>query len=506
MQNAQAQVLPFPKTRRLPEGRQAQLEKLPLCVGLNGSLLAADPVDECLVGLLRHKPLVLLQAVWQTRGERSALRQRLGQECELDVASLPFNTAVLRYVEQQKGNGRRVVLATAIHRTVAERIADHLGVFDEVLAADALNSEEKTIAEALVGRFGAGGYSYIGAAECDLPVWESAAEALLVNPSGRLEAKARAAAFVSCVFGNRDGRLTSLLKALRSAQWAKNLLVFVPAFAAVPWTDPAAMLAAAFMFVAFCLAASGSYIINDLIDIAADRRHSRKRTRPFAGGQLPLRYGVLGPAFIGAGILLAATLSLLAGLAIVLFAGIATAYSFWLKRKPLADVLSLASLYAVRLLGGAIACGLMVSSWLVVVSGFLFLALALIKRAAELQETDTTIAEGPALGYGSANVGRVCAIGVFSSVIAILVLALYIDSAALSGVYLEPLSLWLAVPAMLCWQCRLWLAATRGTMHTDPIVYTARDPVSWGCFGIVAVAYLIAVGSIGLLPGASAPA
>ncbi|MFC7554795.1 hypothetical protein ACFQU7_25140 [Pseudoroseomonas wenyumeiae] len=266
---------------------------------------------------------------------------------------------------------------------------------------------------------------------------------------------------------------------MRPHQWAKNVLVIVPVFTAHAATDLSNWISALITFVAFCATASGIYLFNDLTDLAADRRHPRKRMRPCQ------RRGAADRRLPGRGS--TAVHRLAAGRAgrgasgAVALRGSFLAYSMKLKELPLVDVFVLAALYTVRIVAGGEATGHTISLWLICFSSFLFLSLALVKRVEELQS---------AAGQGKSSISRrgytpedapiLRGFGCASSFAASLVLALFVQSEALQQQhYASPALLWAVVPLVLFWQCRLWLSAARGYMHDDPIIYAARDWVSW---------------------------
>jgi phosphoserine phosphatase len=264
---------------------------------------------------------------------RASLKRCLAEQAEIDPALLPYNTELLEYLAEEKLAGRHIVLVTASHTSLAHRVADHLSLFDEVLATDGItNLRGETKAAALVDRFGEQGFVYVGDAPCDVHVWKHAASGIVANGSAAVKAKAAAVTEVEAHLGERGNRLQAIAKALRVYQWVKNVLVFVPLLTAQAWTDGGAAWSAGLMFIAFCLAASGSYLINDLTDLT-DRKHPRKRHRPFASGALPLQFALLGPMLIVAGIGIGAALSATAGAVLIAYVAVTTAYSYWLKNK-----------------------------------------------------------------------------------------------------------------------------------------------------------------------------
>jgi 4-hydroxybenzoate polyprenyltransferase len=272
--------------------------------------------------------------------------------------------------------------------------------------------------------------------------------------------------------------LSAFIKSLRPYQWSKNLLLAVPPIAAQVWTQPGVMQACLLGFAAFSLAASGGYIINDLVDIAADRRHPVKRFRPFAAGQLKPALGMAaGPVLLLTGLALAfASLNNFFGTVLLAYVILALAYSLILKRRLLLDVIVLAGLYAIRLVAGGAAVGVTVSAWLLAFSMFFFLSIAFAKRMVEL---DLAGEESPARAYGPTDKDAIRIVGPACGLMSILVLALYISSDVVNAMYAEPDWLWLLCLLMLYWILRFWFLAMRGTLHHDPVLFALRDAVSY---------------------------
>jgi 4-hydroxybenzoate polyprenyltransferase len=427
----------------------------------------------------RHLPWALHGLL---TGGRALLKQRVAEVSLMDATLLPYNISLLTYLQEQKRHGRRLVLVTAADASVARSVAEHhAGLFDEIIASDGRrNLKGEAKAKALVERFGAKQFSYIGNDATDLAVWRVARAGILVNTSRRTAAAARLATQVEAEFKRDVPIPLALLRAMRPHQWAKNVLVAVPVFTAHAATDLGNWMSALIAFVAFCATASGIYLFNDLTDLAADRRHPRKRMRPFASGAVPLATGFLaGAVLLAAGLLLAALSGAL--LVLLLYAALSLAYSMKLKELPLVDVFVLAALYTMRIVAGGEATGHTISLWLICFSSFLFLSLALVKRVEELQSAEERGKSSVSRrGYTPDDAAILRGFGCASAFAASLVLALFVQSEALQQQhYASPALLWAVVPLVLFWQCRLWLSAARGYMHDDPIIYAARDWVSW---------------------------
>jgi 4-hydroxybenzoate polyprenyltransferase len=475
------------------ERRKAATQQQPLVVDLDGSLVRTDTLIECFVAALAH-PWKLVRALFALLRGKAGFKSALAQIAVPDPALLPFNRELLAFLRSEQEEGRPLILATAADRRVAVAVAQHINLFDAVLASDgrvnlAGAAKLAAVKEALGGR----GFCYVGNERRDLAVWCEAASAVVVDGSPRLERAVSLVAPIEHAFRHQGAWPKALIRAMRPHQWVKNLLVFVPLVTARALGDVGGWVEATLMFAAFSLTASGIYLVNDLCDLAADRQHPAKCKRPFASGALPLRIGLVAAPLLLAG---GAAISAASGTLLVLgvYAALSLCYSFYLKSRPLVDVFVLAGLYTVRLIGGGIATGYNVSLWLLAFSSFLFLSLAIIKRVAELQalakRERRTIAElRPAgsrdectvagRGYLAADARILELMGVAASFVTSLVLALYVQSEVMPPGDHRPTLAWGIVPLILFWQCRLWLVTARGEMHHDPIIYAARDWVSW---------------------------
>lgn len=486
--------------RPVPATTSPAATALPLCVDMDGTLLRIDTLHEAGFAALRAGPRALLPLLRALGQGKAALKAAAAEAWEFDPATLPCSPAVLAYLKAERAAGRRIILCTATHRLIAERVAAATGLFDEVIATegrDNLRGARK--AAVLAERFGRGGFAYIGNDATDLPVWAAAGAVVAANAPAAVLRQARAQAAGQPVLELRDGgageELRAAIRALRPHQWLKNALCLVPPVAAVAM-EAEAWIGAVTVMVAFSLMASGIYVVNDLCDLDADRAHPRKKRRPFASGALSLRAGLLlAPALILAGALLGHAVH---ALPILLAYGAASiAYSLRLKEMPLVDVFMLAGLYTIRLFGGGEASGHPVSLWLLSFSGFIFLSLALVKRVAELDRlAKSNQRKVSRRGYTVEDAPILQAFGAAATFSSAVVLLLYLQSEVAARTYASPTALWGCVPLLLLWQCRLWVSTTRGYMDEDPIIYAARDRVSWMIFACLAGVVLAAWGGL----------
>jgi 4-hydroxybenzoate polyprenyltransferase/phosphoserine phosphatase len=469
----------------------------PLCVDLDGTLVRTDMLYESLLKLLSINPFyAVILPFWLLRG-RAYLKRQIAQRVRLDVGVLPYRAELLKYLQQQAAGGRRLVLVTASDALIAAEIASHLGVFGDVVASDGTtNLKGRHKATALEARFGSGRFTYVGNEWADLPVWSAAGTAVVVSDDRCLADGAARVAAVERVFAAERGGLGTLLRALRIYQWVKNLLVFVPLVAAHRISDLEAIQHSLLAFIAFGLVASAGYLLNDLVDVEADRYHHAKKQRPFASGALDFRVGLVGaPALFAIAGAVCLALPTGFGLTLIVYLLASQVYSFFLKKLVLADVFTLAVLYTMRIIAGTAAIQVPISHWLLAFSVFLFLCLAFVKRYSELHTLRAQQrSEAKGRGYFVSDFELLASLGAASGYIAVLVLALYINSPEVKVLYNRPEVLWMVCLVLLYWISRIWLISHRGQMHDDPIVFALRDRASYlagvVCAGAVILATL----------------
>jgi 4-hydroxybenzoate polyprenyltransferase len=358
-------------------------------------------------------------------------------------------------------------------------VADHLKLFDSVFASDGItNLSGASKRNRLVNEFGEKGFDYAGNHRHDRAVWASARKAIVVSPSSRTGV-ARAPR-VDCVFEDRRRGLVDHLKPLRPQHWLKNILIFVPLIAAHRLFETALLEKAVLAFVAFGCFASSGYLLNDLFDLAADRHHPHKRLRPFASGDLPLSYGVSTiPVLVGLGCVIGLLVSPLFLAVLSIYLCLTATYSFYLRKVVLLDVIILAGLYSMRIMAGSAAVAIWPSHWLLAFSTFLFFSLALVKRYGELVIVRTVDGDGAtARGYELDDGELLAAMGIASGYLAVLVLALYINSDTAQALYGRYQLIWFQCPLLFYWISHVWLIAHRGKMPDDPVVFAIGDRTS----------------------------
>jgi len=471
--------------------------ELPLCVDCDGTLIRTDLLHESVLLLLKKSWLsVFWLPLWLLKG-KAHLKHRIAERVALDPSTLPYNEDILALTRRARTEGRRTVLATASTRGQAEAVEAHLGLFDQILASEEhINLAGANKAAGLESLFGRKGFIYAGNSRADLPVWASSGGAVIVTRSGALvDATAKVAPVLQTIAPAKP-TLKTYARALRVHQWLKNLLVFIPLLAAHQTSNLTAVGAAILAFVAFGLCASAVYVINDLLDLPSDRVHPRKQTRPFASGAMPIVQGVLMvPCLLAAAALVCLQLPLVFSGALLAYFATTCLYSFWLKNQVIVDVLLLASLYTSRIIAGAAATAIVPSFWLLALSMFIFLSLAIVKRYSEMlvvQQQNKQRAVGR--GYWVNDLPVLMSLGSAAGYCAILILALYVNSPDVSGLYANRWALWMVPPPLLYWISRIWMKAHRGELHDDPVVFAATDKQSWVIAVCIGAALWIATG------------
>jgi 4-hydroxybenzoate polyprenyltransferase len=483
----------------------------PLCVDLDGTLVKSDTLVDTVIVLARQSPTSLLHFPrWIAQGKAS-FKQKVSALASIDVVHLPYNQPLLEYLRQQYAEGREIYLATGADTVLAERVAAHLGIFAGVLASDgSVNLTGHNKLAAFNQKFPAG-FSYIGNARPDVPLLTHCVDPMVANPHRSLRAGLRSAGVVPVrTFSDATSPLKIWLRAIRLHQWAKNTLIFLPVLLAHVHA-PGPVVAVCLAFLSFGLAASATYIVNDLLDLEADRHHPRKRRRPFASGDLsPIAGVATAILFFASSLTLALLLphiffalsphfpwngqgGFLEWLIIYVVATIA--YSLRLKRMVLVDVIVLSGLYTIRILAGSAAAGVPVSPWLAAFGIFFFLSLAFVKRFSELESlrlrdeaTGTIAVKGR--GYRISDLEQLRSFGTSSGYASVLVFMLYIGNEVAQSLYPHHTRLWLLVPVLLMWISRLWLQASRGDLHEDPVVYAITDKRSL-LLGAIVVAIVL---------------
>jgi 4-hydroxybenzoate polyprenyltransferase/phosphoserine phosphatase len=456
-----------------------------LCVDLDGTLIRGNVLWECVLVLLKTRPIALLLLPFWLLAGRASLKRHVAARTHLDPARLPYRQQVLDLIQQEKATGRRIALVTAADRALAEAIASYLGLFDEVHASDGqLNLKGANKAAFLAQHFIQTGFDYVGDSVADVEVWRNARAAYVVGTEARAEQAAAVTTLRATILESRASLRTSLgtwVNALRGHHWAKNLLLFLPLILSHNLAvKPIVRTLVGFALYGLC--ASGLYILNDLLDLHSDREHPWKKERPFATGDISIPQGLLASSIllssaVGFGFLLNAKF----GFALLGYAALTMVYSLYLKKIALLDVFILSSFYSFRILAGALISATPLSQWFLAFSMFFFLSLAMAKRYSELLHAIDLVSTGNSgRGYHTGDRELLLSLGIGSSFSAVVIFSLYVQSQDVRLLYSSPEFLLLLCPIVLYWLSRNWLLAHRGELKEDPVTLAIRDPVSYG--------------------------
>ena len=460
-----------------------------LVVDLDGTLLRSDILYECFwsaFGRDWRSPFTSLVALVSGR---AALKAHLAHTGQLDVTTLPYDPTVIAYVETWRLGGGKTALVTASDQTIADQVAAHLGLFDEVYGSDGkVNLKGAAKADFLTQHFNENDFTYMGDATADLPVWQRARKTITINASQSLKSRADQQGTDVEHLTTRGPTLIPHLKALRPHQWLKNVLVFLPMLVAhkLNWAE---FLQSSLGFIAFSLIASSVYVLNDLLDLTPDRAHPRKRLRPFASGTVPIAHGSwMAAGLLAVGAFIAVMLGWQFALIMVVYYSLSTAYSLSLKRLVVIDICVLACLYTLRIIAGGAATGTLISMWLLAFSIFFFLSLAAVKRQAELVDSaQRGKLNANGRGYQVADLPIITIIALCSGYVSVLVMALYVNSPIVRELYGYPRALGGICGIILYWVTYMVMITHRGAMHDDPVIFALKDRTSQVCAALIVV-------------------
>lgn len=466
---------------------------IPLVLDLDGTLTPSDATIEQLVLLLGSRPFSFLRAVLSGLRSRLAMKEALLATADEVAAGLPINDDVLTYALSERAAGREVHLVTASHQSVADGFAERLNAFDSSTGSTTINLKGASKAEYLVRRF-PNGFAYVGDSSADRAVWSSAVSGSVVGRRGAgFRAFESAKVSVDQIFDTKSASIAEWIRQLRLHQWTKNLMLFVALFVGHQYGELSSWIILITGFVSIGLVASGTYVLNDLIDLSADRAHPTKRNRPLAAGRIKVMHGlVVAPGLVLVGLLIAlALLPPRFGLLVAAYTVLTGAYSLGLKQIVLLDTLIIGSLFTLRIAMGAMLLEIRLSHWLLVFSGLFFFSLALAKRHVELVRAEASgRTSTPGRGYRVSDVRLTGGFGINATGLSVLVIILYlIDEAFDTEDYVKPELLW-AIPVLIgVWLIRIWVWADRGWLDDDPVVFALKDKVSLllgaalgGCF------------------------
>lgn len=465
---------------------------IPLVVDLDSGLVRSDLRAENVFAIIGRDPSAVFAMARAALSGKAALKAFLSDRTEIDPATLPYNAGVLALIQSAKREDRQVYIISELDGRIVDSIANHLGALSALpdrTGSGRSDPATETKSEKLLAHFGKHGFDYVGSDRHPGMASDVRTFYLVGPPSSATPGNAG----IVPVATDRSSSLEQWFGLLRMHQYVKNALVFVPLVTSHRFTLEA-IVTSFFAFVAFSLCASAVYIVNDLVDVQADRLHPNKRTRPLASGALPTwPAAALSLALLAVAAAVSLSISVQFAGTLAAYFVLTTAYTFVLKRKMLVDVIVLSLLYSVRVIAGGVAISVPVSEWLLAFSMFIFTTLALLKRYVELsRRLDAGLADPGNRNYKVGDIGIVAALAAASGFNAVTVFALYISSDSARQLYTHAQVLWLICPLLMYWIGRALLMAHRRHMDDDPIVFAFKDRPSLIILGLVGALALIA--------------
>ena len=445
----------------------------PLVLDVDGTFLRTDMLFECFWAGLGKNPLATLKTSFAHFKNPARLKAELAQIAQLRTDLLPVEPEVLAMARTAQSQDYEVILASASDQSLVTRLAADHGLSERVFASDGVtNLKGERKADALIAAYGEEGFDYGGNAAVDRAIWDHADGALVVGDERSakvMEARGKPVTRI-----NAGWRMKDVLRSFRPHQWVKNVLLFVPLIAGHAF-DLNTLVMAILGVISFSAAASSIYLVNDLLDLEADRLHVKKCKRPFASGAVPIQVGMVSflvLAVIALGV--AAALGWAFVGVVSFYMLLSLAYSLKLKRMRWVDIAVLASLYTLRVVAGAAATGIYVSGYLLVFIFPVFLALGCVKRLTELTLA-TSDARLPGRGYGRPDRPDLLNVASLGVVAALVAFFLYSFTDQAISLYKTQWLIWVAEIPLAWWMIRMVRLGWHGKQDYDPIVFAMKD-------------------------------
>jgi len=460
-------------------------------VDLDDSLIKTDLILEKLITLALCSPASLCLIPLMMLKGRLAFKKWLASKTEIDFTSLPYRKDILDKVREAKKRQEKVILLSASLQEDVDRVVQHLKIFDGGVGSSSENLVGSAKLKYLNENYPGSRVTYLGDSFEDLKIWKECEKIIAVNPSAGLAKELQSINKPTELVIDRKNQIKLVIRQLRIYQWCKNILVFLPAFAAHRFLEPVMWINSTRAFFSFSFLASAVYVFNDICDLRHDRQQPSKQNRPLASGALSLKTAIgLIPACLSLSFICSWGLPQELLLVLGIYTVMNFIYSFWVKELLAIDVIFLAVFYTLRIFAGGAATSVPVSEWLLSFSVFFFFGMAMVKRFSELRNQSPS-SLSPKLGrraYEHQDAMAVLVTGASTSILSILILALYLSTGEVKRLYQHPNRLWFVTPCILFWLNRLWILGSRGQVTEDPLVFALKDKVTWWvAIGIILV-------------------
>jgi 4-hydroxybenzoate polyprenyltransferase/phosphoserine phosphatase len=454
-----------------------------LIIDLDGTLILSDTLAENFIEALFTAPRQLLLSSFKMLKGRAALKETVASVMALDPSCLLYREEIVELARSAKAEGRKIYLVTAAHQSIADAVSAYLGIFDGAKGSDGNVNLKGVNKLAWLQDTFSDGFIYVGDSAADIKIWEAAEVAILVGDGVRFAKKLKSKSNIETLVPRELKSIKDWISELRIHQWTKNLLLFIPLLLSHLTTDLKSVGITVAAFLMLSLIASGTYVINDLADLKADRAHPTKRNRAIASGRIGAMTGfTVGIGLIVCGLVASLLIGLSFSVLVAVYLSLTLLYSFKLKRVPLLDVTMIGVLFTIRvLMGTSIHPTLSYSPWLTSFSVCFFFSLAMAKRHVEvLRAGSSGVSSIGGRGYKATDWPLTLAYGVATSLGSIIIMLLFIAlDAGSANTYSKPVWLYLAPAGMFLWTQRIWLLSHRMELNDDPIIFAIRDRVSY---------------------------
>ena len=468
------------------------MENKVLIVDLDGTLIKSDLLLESFFNATSKNFFVFFHSIYILilKGKYS-LKKYLYEKSEIDVSNLPYNSDVLDFILNWKKEnpGKKVVLATASYHQFARKIFKHLNIFDDCYGSEK-NINLKGRAKLNLIKSISSSYDYIGDSKADKVIWKKSDRAIVVSNNFLLLSKVKSTNKNMIRIPLMKYSLYSFIKMIRVYQWIKNILIFLPLILAQKF-DHNSILLTLLGFLSFSLIASSFYIFNDLLDIENDRTHPEKKFRMIPSCKIPITHSSFFLIItLITGLYFAININSSFLFTVVIYSILTCSYSLFLKSRPIIDIVTLTLLYTIRIIAGGAVNDIELSIWLLSFSIFFFLFLASIKRQQEILKSESKIA---GRGYVKSDYSLISQISLSAGYLSIIIIMLYLDSTAAKNYY-ESNSMFFAIPLILLfWITRICFITHKGFMNSDPILYIAKDFVSYLSFLLIIIFFYLSI-------------
>lgn len=472
------------------------ISNLPIVVDLDGTLVLSDTLHETAALALFRNPWGLLRALRRLPDGKHVLKAALAKEVDVTEEILPLREDLVKWLREKAEEGHELHLCSAADQTIVDKVSQRVGIFASAIGSTRSNLKGRAKADYLTQRF-PDGFIYVGDHAADIAVWQMSQGIVLANVSDRVAERARSLGKpILKEFRTPSLTVREMMRAIRVHHWTKNFLMFIPLILAHEWANLLLVSQTLLSFCCLLAVTSGTYLLNDIADLNADRQHWSKRHRALASGRLSIRSGfTIAGSLLAGGFVIAGLISIEFAAVLFGYLVITGAYSLGLKRVPLLDTLIIGVLFTTRLIMGTALLENPRPAWLLTFAVFFFFSLATAKRHTEIVRAASSGASSlKSRGYQLEDAALTLALGVGAALASLVVFMIFVLQELTPGYLYSRPEFLVGISIMLSiWLGRIWLLSHRGRMNDDPVSFAIRDRVSIGLGIVVGFLFLAAL-------------